>query len=563
MNPWSRLGTLIVDEPVTGLAVVASALALAITPVAFAVMSRSKYFDARRGRVMRRPEWYSVVLSMLLVMGIPAILLAMVAKSRSYDHDRYEFDPNRTWSVAEQGRGYATVAELDAAVKAEMGRLTAERKGLVNAVKKLDESMLPLRASASASPPAAQAMAGVLDRLADIRLAVGVDAPQQLIDDTAPPVDLPAATAVAIAPAAGPTPTPIAPDVATPTPPPAAGLSPAQRETELAAVPAPQKPLAAMIPLTDLPAGWVVGKSGERSLETFNAENLYEKIDGRAESFVQYDVRGMAYTYYHPAGDDSAEVQLYIFEMGSPLKALGKFGSERPEGVEALTIGSEGYASAGSTLFYADRYYTQIVSTRDDPKFAAFALDLAKRIAAIQLPDSAKPAPDPAVAAAGAPAKPVTPEELFTLLPTEPGRGRPQFVAQDVFGYSFLSDVFLADYQEGDATWQGFLRPFATPEEAAAAFDKYLEEVKAIDAEVKILETDAADRLAVVSNFGLVDAVFVKGNALAGANGAPAAEPAEKFARAFARGLPAVVPYLGGGDPKDPSAPPADDAENK
>ena len=47
-------------------------------------------------------------------------------------------------------------------------------------------------------------------------------------------------------------------------------------------------------------------------------------------------------------------------------------------------MGDAGYTSAGSLLFYAGRYYTQIVSTKDDPKFAAFALDLAKRVAQVQ-----------------------------------------------------------------------------------------------------------------------------------------------------------------------------------
>ena len=47
----------------------------------------------------------------------------------------------------------------------------------------------------------------------------------------------------------------------------------------------------------------------------------------------------------------------------------------------AVAIGDQGYTTAGSTLFYAGKYYTQIVSTSDDPKFAAFALDLAWRVA--------------------------------------------------------------------------------------------------------------------------------------------------------------------------------------
>ena len=65
-----------------------------------------------------------------------------------------------------------------------------------------------------------------------------------------------------------------------------------------------------MLPLTDLPPGWTLGKSGTKHIETFNAENLFEKIDGRAESFLQYGVKGMAYTFYHPTGDPSNELQL-------------------------------------------------------------------------------------------------------------------------------------------------------------------------------------------------------------------------------------------------------------
>ena len=72
--------------------------------------------------------------------------------------------------------------------------------------------------------------------------------------------------------------------------------------------------------------------------------------------------------------------------MADSLKALGKYGSEKPDEAKTVAVGNEGYTTAGSTLFYAGKYYTQIVSTQDDPKFAAFALELAKRVAARQKP---------------------------------------------------------------------------------------------------------------------------------------------------------------------------------
>src|SRR3974377_201288 len=70
--------------------------------------------------------------------------------------------------------------------------------------------------------------------------------------------------------------------------------------------------------------------------------------------------------------------------MADSRKGVGKCGSEKPDEAKVMPVGDEGYTAAGSTLFYAGKYYTQIVSTQDDPKFAAFALELARRVAARQ-----------------------------------------------------------------------------------------------------------------------------------------------------------------------------------
>ena len=533
-------------DPLMSLAIAAALFALATTPIAFAVLGRMEWFKARRGRTMQRPTFMSLVVAMLLVMGIPAIFVALVVKSKHFDEDRYEFDPNTTWSVLEQGRGYHNLKEADAAVKLEMIRLAEVRKNLVNSVKKLDESVLALRAVAGTSPSVAQTIPNLLQRLAKVRESVGVDGPQQLMDFTAPPVDL--AALAAAAPSA--TTTAGAPVAAMPATTASNGLTKAQIEAELASVPGPQKAIAAMLPLSDVPAGWTLAKLGERYIETFNADNLFEKIDGRAESFIQYDVRGMAYTDFHPNGDESANVQVYVFEMGDTLKALGKYGSEKPDGVKTLAIGSEGYLSAGSIIFYAGPYYTQVVTTTDDPKFATFALEMARRIADRQKPGA--PAASVAEATSGGepaagkamvkePLRVTTPQELFALLPEGSGKSSPKYVAQDAFGYSFLSDVFMADYSQDGTTWQGFLRPYRDAKEAEAVFNKYVEGAKMDGAELKTVEAEGADRMVICANIGLIDALFLKGNVVAGANGATEEKPAEAFARAFARSLPAEV----------------------
>ena len=71
-----------------------ASIALATTPIAFVLLGRREYLHTRRGRTYRKPEWWSVVCGMALVMGVPGIILALLVKSQYFDEDRYAFDPN-------------------------------------------------------------------------------------------------------------------------------------------------------------------------------------------------------------------------------------------------------------------------------------------------------------------------------------------------------------------------------------------------------------------------------------------------------------------------------------
>lgn len=573
-----RLGEVFRTEPLVAASLVAALAAMVLVPVAFAALSERPFFQARRGRSVRKPEFASVVCAMALCMGVPAIFAALVVKSRYFDANRYEFDPNRVSSVLDQGRGFRSLREADDAVRDEMKRLADERQALARAVEEIDKEVLKLRALAAQSAPVARAVNPVLERLAVARRAVGIDAPMQLLDEQGLPEALP-----------GPPPGPVVvlggtPGIATAAAPgPAAsaaapagtgfGLAPAEWAAEIALVPEPLRPLAEMLPLENLPPGWEVGEMGGRRLETFDKDNLYEKIDGRAESFVQYNVKGMAYTNYHPVGDDANEIQIYIFELGSSLDAFGKYGTEKPDGVETLPIGKEGYSTAGSTLFYNGRYYTQIVSTVDQPEFAEFARHLADRVAAAQdraargepireAPAATAPATTvaaapsatataPAATPATAPAAELSPEALLEILPPEPNKARAQFIAEDVFGYDFLTRVFLADYTDDGVTFQGFLRPYASADEAAAVLAKYRQQVAEDGGTVRDVElgepgAEGGPALVVGENVGLFDVLFLRDNVLGGVNGATELEPAREFAEKLLRSLPPNIPEIRG-----------------
>ena len=335
----------------------------------------------------------------------------------------------------------------------------------------------------------------------------------------------------------------------------ASGLSPAEIEAELATVPEPQRKIAAMLPLADLPPEWTVGKSGERHLESFNADNLYEKIDGRAESFIQYGVKGMAYAFYHPTGDPSNELQLYIFEMADPLKALGKYGSEKPDEFKTVPIGNEGYTTAGSTLFYSGRYYTQIVSTQDDPKFSAFALELAKRVAARQKPggsaaptaastESPSPASDrrpqpphrqhPQRAASKDPATETKPAQPRPSQPPQrsprrrsslscrprTGRETPSTSPRMSSATAFSPTCSWPITRKGTTPGRVSSAPTAMRRRPRRCWRSTSSASRKTAPRSKHSRPEGADEMVVSNNIGLVDVVFRKGNTLAGANGA-------------------------------------------
>ena len=293
----------------------------------------------------------------------------------------------------------------------------------------------------------------------------------------------------------------------------------------------------------------------------------------------------MAYAFYHPTGDPSNELQLYIFEMADPLKALGKYGSEKPDEFTPVAVGSEGYTTAGSLLFYAGRYYTQIVSTQDDPKFAAFALDLAKRVANRQKPGGRcssarrqladatgpiaanaqssptrsrhggprqtrrlrpRPTDEPGEGESKPAAKPTetSPAAFFALCRRKTGRETP----------STLPRMFLATAFFPTSSWP-ITRPVTRPGRASSdptAMPRrprpYWKSTSTASRKTapksKNSTVPGADEMVVSNNIGLIDFVFRKGNTLAGANGATSAAPAEAFARTLAKSLPAAVPTL-------------------
>ena len=116
----------------------------------------------------------------------------------------------------------------------------------------------------------------------------------------------------------------------------------------------------------------------------YDAETLYVKIDGRADFFLQNGFRELIFgRYENPAG---ASVEIYIYTMDKSASARDIFAREKPPISNPLSIADAAYETGGAVFFTRDRHYVQILPGDDKADTKTAALQIARQLAASNLP---------------------------------------------------------------------------------------------------------------------------------------------------------------------------------
>jgi hypothetical protein len=179
--------------------------------------------------------------------------------------------------------------------------------------------------------------------------------------------------------------------------------------------------------------GWT--QAGE--VRVYNAENLWEYIDGAALLFVEYGVRTCTTADMSTAG---VSVTVDLFEMATPLGAVGVFKRESAGGdvnhigatVAALSPPYQALMVRGSTYVKVNAYEGELTEPEGHQLLEGLAASL--------------------------PGETVMPEE-FSLLPEE-GKvaGSEGYQPGSLLSLAELTDCLYADYEGSDGeTWQGFV----------------------------------------------------------------------------------------------------------
>jgi hypothetical protein len=209
-----------------------------------------------------------------------------------------------------------------------------------------------------------------------------------------------------------------------------------------------QDDLSGLLPSLE---GWSLSEPPQ----TYLPENLFEYIDGAAESYLSYDFQRLVVGQYKKS-DASDALTVEIYDLGSPRNAFGIYGIERYPESRFLQIGAQGYLEEGSLNFFSGSFYIKLMCYDCGAQAEQVLLQAARLIAG----RISNPAGFPSVLASFPEQNRVANSEKFIL--------------KNFLGMSFLEAGYTAQYRVGEVEFEAFIIEAGSADKAAVMLEQFL-----------------------------------------------------------------------------------------
>jgi hypothetical protein len=231
--------------------------------------------------------------------------------------------------------------------------------------------------------------------------------------------------------------------------------------------------------------------------EFYSADNLYEKINGRAPAYLEFGFQQLRSRSFAGTTDKGSYVDVYEYRMDSPVNAFGIFAMERdPEG-KVLDFAPDGYSGEMGYFFRQGSCYVQVIASDQKPATLALAKSVAGQLA------KSIPVDDQGLGARRSlPAQGMINESVT-------------YTQDNAQGQAFLKDVFQADY-DFDGKKLTFFLMVTTPEAAAKAWESYLAFSGRHGGKAEAIPEISGAKIFQAENFGKSKLIFQRGGELGG-----------------------------------------------
>jgi hypothetical protein len=236
-------------------------------------------------------------------------------------------------------------------------------------------------------------------------------------------------------------------------------------------------------------------------VESYNPDNLSDKIDGKAELYLSAGFKAMSCRMFSLADAEKTHVDVYLYDMGSAPNAYAVFSGQRRAGSPSIPLTANAYATSNALFFTQGKFYVEIVADRVSEALQSSLKAYATALLA-KLPYQGEAKNEAA---------------LFPKEGLAPDTVR--LNASDAFGLEGFNNVLTGEYtlKSGKAT--AFMAPRDTPEQAQADAKRYLDFLAA-NGYKQIQAPGAPADLSVLSLEDSFEIVLVQGRTLVGVHDA-------------------------------------------
>ena len=200
-----------------------------------------------------------------------------------------------------------------------------------------------------------------------------------------------------------------------------------------------------------VPEGW----SQTGNIEHYNVATLYNKINGRSELYMAYDVLGLSWVTFVHDTDKNNFLDLFIYDMRAPTNAFGIYSIEREADQPPADLGREAYQTGSNFYFWKGNYYGYINASMTSERNSKAGLGIATALMQ-RISDSGEPVQ-------GLDWLPADGLIMDTV----------QYFKADAMSLDFLNETFLGMYQFGENKVRAFVSKRASDEEAAEILEQF------------------------------------------------------------------------------------------
>ena len=256
--------------------------------------------------------------------------------------------------------------------------------------------------------------------------------------------------------------------------------------------------------------------------ETFTTDNLYDKIDGKAELYTTAGFVGMQSQRFALKATNDVWMEWFVYDMGTLPQAFSVFSLQRRADGQPMDLTPFAYQCQNALFFVCGRYYVEAVTAMPTDAMMTAMSAMARQFVSTHPPGEMR-----------------IPE--LSLFPPENLESNSQGLQMaNAFGFDQFTNVFTAKYRlPAGATnieVQAFFELTKSPAAAAALRDAWRSFLLANGG--KEIESGNAAALGKPVNFmDSIEIAFTQGNIVAGVHAAPNANVAVKVAQELAEGL--------------------------